>query len=462
VSDQRLYASLPVALQNAACTWYGWKEARVRFGPAFERRLAELEESDRWSVERISAHQDERVAALVEHAYRSVPFYRRRLDEHGLTPSDVRSRAQLGRLPLLTKEDVRAHRDDLIARDVRDLVQRHTSGTTGTALRFHTSRDAIAFQWAVWWRHRRRFGLDRSQWHVNFTGKLVVPLKQRRPPYWRWNSPMHQALVNMQQLTPAKIGPIIDFLGAPRFEYWSGYPSIVHALALTARDAGLELERQPRVVSTGAEKMHAFQRREIAAFTGATLTDQYGLSEGCGNASQCERFAYHEDFEFGVLECVDPESLGDGRVRGRIVCTGFACPEFPFLRYETGDVGLWEPEGFRCACGRESRVLVEVEGRHEDYVVTPEGGRIMRFDYVFKDALNVKEAQVVQESPGAVAVRVVRRNGYGAADERALRDAIGRWISPRLDVEFEYVDAIEREPSCKFRAVKSLLPESRY
>jgi phenylacetate-CoA ligase len=458
VSD-RLYAALPVALQNTACSWYGWREARVRFGPAFERRLAELERSDRWDAARIAAHQDARVAELVAHAYDAVPFYRGRLDEHGVGPGDVRSRAELERLPLLTKEEVRAHAPALVARGARNLIERHTSGTTATALRFYSSRDSIAFQWAVWWRHRGRFGLDRSQWHVNFTGKLVVPPEQHRPPYWRWNRPLRQALVNMQQLTPAKIAAVVDFLGDGRFEYWSGYPSIVHALALTAREAELELAAPPRVVTTGAEKLHAFQRREIAEFTGATLTDQYGLSEGCGNASQCERFAYHEDFEFGVVECVDPEPLEDGRVRGRIVCTGFACPEFPFVRYDTGDVGVWEPGGYRCECGRESRVLVEIEGRHEDYVVTPEGRRIMRFDYVFKDALNVKEAQVVQERPGSLVLRVVRRPGYAEADERALAEEIGRWISPRLELDFDYVDEIEREPNGKFRAVKSLLTQ---
>ena len=453
----RLYSSLPVALQNAACSWYGWKERRIRFGPSFERLLAELEESDRWDAGRIAAHQDTQIAELVKHAYDAVPFYRRRFDECRVVPSDVRSRADLLRLPLLTKEHVRAHAGELVARGARDLIERHTSGTTGTALRFYSSRESVAFQWAVWWRHRRRFGLDRSHWHVNFTGKLVVPPEQERPPYWRWNRPLRQALVNMQHVTPAKVPAIVGFLGSGRFVYWSGYPSIVHALAVAAREAGPELAMPPRVVTTGAEKLHAFQRRDIAAFTGATLTDQYGLSEGCGNASQCERLAYHEDFEFGVLECIDPEPLENGRVRGRIVCTGFACPEFPFIRYDTGDVGVWEPDGFRCECGRESRVLVEIEGRHEDYVVTPEGRRIMRFDYVFKDALNVKEAQVVQARPGALVVRVVRRPGYAEVDERALAQAIARWISPRLELDFDYVDEIEREPNGKFRAVKSLL-----
>jgi phenylacetate-CoA ligase len=81
----------------------------------------------------------------------------------------------------------------------------------------------------------------------------------------------------------------------------------------------------------------------------------------------------------------------------------------------------------------------------------------MRFDYVFKDALNVKEVQVVQEKLGEIAVRLVRRDGYGSGDEAEIRVEIQRWISPQLVVRFEYVQEIERQPNGKFRAVLSRL-----
>jgi phenylacetate-CoA ligase len=101
--------------------------------------------------------------------------------------------------------------------------------------------------------------------------------------------------------------------------------------------------------------------------------------------------------------------------------------------------------------------LLRIEGREDDYVVTPEGARIMRFDYVFKDALNVKEVQIVQEQLGEVTVRLVRRPGYSTKDEVEISREIQRWISPRLIVRFEYVQEIEREHNGKFRAVLSRL-----
>jgi phenylacetate-CoA ligase len=452
---EQVYPRLPILLQNAACWYYGKKEARTRFGTIFDQRLRELMDSDHWSASEIEAYQNEKLRHLIRHAYENVPYYRERWKNLKLSPDDIRCREDLPKLPVLTKEDVRQNFDRLIAQNVnrRDLVFRHTSGTTGKALHFYVTKAAIAFQWAVWWRHRLRFGVEPGTLHANFTGKRVVPLDQRTPPYWRWNRPLHQALLTMHHLTPEKISSMVDFLNSQPFEFYSGYPSIIHMLAVHASEAGLALHSPPRAVFTGAENMLDFQRRDIQKFTGAVLSDQYGCSEGCGNASHCPQFIYHEDFEFGVIE---GRKL-PGSSASSLLCTGFANDAFPLIRYEVGDTGVWQDAGERCPCGRHSRALLRIEGREDDYVITPEGTRIMRFDYVFKDAMNVKEVQIVQEQLGEITLRMVRRPGYGAADEAEINREIQRWISPRLAVRFEYVEEIERQPNGKFRAVLSRL-----
>lgn len=453
---EQVYPRLPVFLQNAACWYYGKKEARVRFGKIFDQRLRELIESEKWTAGEIEAYQNDHVRTLVRHAYENVPYYRERWKNLKLSPEDIRTREDLAKLPVLTKEDVRQNFQKLVSTKAspHELIRRHTSGTTGKALHFYVTNEAVAFQWAVWWRHRLRFGLEPGSWHANFTGKRVVPLQQSDPPYWRWNRPMHQALLTMHHLTPCKIASVVEFLNTNRFDFYSGYPSIIHMLALHALEAGLTLDAPPRAVVTGAENMLDFQRRDIQKFTGAVLTDQYGCSEGCGNASHCPQFVYHEDFEFGVLEGVE---LSPGNPARSILSTGFGCEAFLFIRYEVGDTGVWQQDGIACACGRHSKTLLRIEGREDDYVITPEGARIMRFDYIFKDAMNVREVQMVQENMGEVTARVVRRAGYGMNDEAEISREIQRWISPRLRVRFEYPAEIERGSNGKFRAVVSQL-----
>ncbi|MGO9302551.1 MAG: phenylacetate--CoA ligase family protein [Candidatus Korobacteraceae bacterium] len=456
--SEALYPHLPVLLQNAACCWYGWREARVRLGRDFDNRFGWLQNSEKWTRGDIEAYQDEKLRELIRYAYGNVPFYREKMGELKLTPDDVRSVDDLPKMPILTKEDVRAHFQKLLSVEVRKsmLIHRHTSGTTGKSLDVYVSPAAIAFQWAVWWRHRSRFGLWPGMWHVNFTAKSATPQLQMRPPYWRWNRPMHQVLINIHHLTVAKIKSIIDFLNEHPFEFYSGYPSYIHAMVLVAKEAGLRLASPPRVITTSAENLLDLQRADIKDFTGSVLTDQWGQTEACGNASMCAHGRYHEDFEFGIVEQNCPVSEG-GRTRAAMVCTGFACPEFPFIRYEVADVGLWYSDNDRCPCGLQSSTLEMILGRVEDYVITPEGTRIMRFDFIFKATANIREAQVVQDRIGEIRVLVVRRSNYDVGDERTVLEEIRRWISPTLRVHFEYVDEIERGSNGKFRAVKSLL-----
>ena len=452
---EQIYPHLPVFLQNAACWYYGKKEARVRLGRVFERRLQELTESENWGAAEIEAYQSEKLRSLIRHAYENVPYYKERWKALKIVPDDIRSRNDLHKLPILTKEDVRQNADRFISQKSprRQLLSRHTSGTTGKALHFYMTEEAVAFQWAVWWRHRLRFGVTPGSWHANFTGQRVVPVVQRTPPYWRWNRPMRQVLINMQSLTPAKIASIVEMLNSQRFDFYCGYPSFIHMLAVNAIDAGLRLTSSPRVIFTGAENMLDFQRRDIQAFTGAILTEHYGCTEACCNASRCPEFVYHEDFEFGIMEGI--ERTG-GDPAKTIVGTGFACDAFPFIRYEVGDTAVWQ-DGKGCVCGRNSNVLLRVEGRCDDYIVTPEGARIARLDYLFKDALNVKEAQIIQERLGEVTIRLVRRSAYGTKDEMELKRDIASWLSPLLAVQFEYVQEIPRGQNGKFRAVLSLL-----
>jgi phenylacetate-CoA ligase len=456
--SEHLYPRLPIALQNFACWCYGKKEAKLRAGRNFDDKLLWLLETEHWSRAEIEAYQDEKVRKLIAHSYVHVPFYRERMQQNRLLPSDIRSRQDLYKLPIVTKEDVGNNLERLVSQKARGnaLTLHRTSGTTGTALRFYSSAEAISFQWAVWWRHRMRFGLEPGMLHANFTGKRMVPLAQDNPPFWRWNRPLAQALLNVHHLTPAKIGSIIDFLNFQDFKYYSGYPSIIHVLAVTACEAGMSLAQPPKVIVTGAENMLEFQRRDLKAFTHATLTDQYGFSEGCGNASHCEQFVYHEDFEFGILEPHHDSQSAAGREHN-ILCTGFANFDFPLIRYQVGDSAIWQDAGQNCPCGRHSRVLLAISGRNDDYVVTPEGRRIMRFDYVFKDTPNVKEAQVVQEHSGEISLRIVPRHHYSSLDETVIAQQIRSWISPKLKVNFEYVPEIARASNGKFRAVVSHL-----
>jgi phenylacetate-CoA ligase len=462
LKGEKTYERLPVLLQNLACSFYGWRERKVRMGDSFWQRYTALIDSDRASSAEISSYQDEQVHSLIRHAYETVPYYRRVMDERGLKPADFSFVSDLKKLPILHKEDIVRSYNEFVSRmyNPRKLRIGATSGTTGTALKFATTNEAVAYQWAVWWRHRYRFGIEPLSWHLNFMGKPVVPITQDSPPYWRWNWPMRQALVNMQHLVRRKISAIAAFVEASQFDYYTGYPSIVSAFCDLLNDDNIQLQRTPTHVFLGAENIQEFQRTSIKRATGALISDQYGVSEGCANASRCEKAKYHEDWEFCVLERGDPEAFPNGKVRGRIIATGFANRAFPFIRYDVGDAAIWEDENTRCVCGRASAVISSIDGRNEDFVITPEGTKLMRFDYLFKDTSEIKEAQVVQMEVNRIVIRLVARMGMSKALLERIRRRVRHWISPSLHVDFDVVDEIPRGVSGKFQPVVSELPSA--
>lgn len=453
----QFYTHLPTFMQNIVCSYYGLNQRRLRYGGAFRELLDWLDQSQWWSETQIAQYQAEELQKIVHHAYNTVPYYRRVFDERKLKPADIQSVGDLRKLPILTKEDVRKHCDEMVSRDFdrRGLVFAHTSGTSGKSLQFYAEQRAIQFRWALWWRHKRRFDIEFDAPYATFTGLMAVPPSQAHPPYWREDWPMRQTVFTMHHIVPSKVEDIVARLNRGGFEYYSGYPSILYVLADLIQERGLKITAPPKIIFTGAENLYENQRQFISAVFGCPVTDQYGFSEGCGNASRCREDLFHEDFEYGILECENPRQLDADTRQGRIIATGFGSRAMPFLRYDVGDIGTWIRKG--CACGRKSIVLTAIEGRVEDYVVTPEGRRILRFDYVFKDAGNVKEAQVVQRQLGSICLRIVRRPSYSSADEELLRREIAFRVSPRLAVAFEYVDEIEREPNGKFRAVRSCL-----
>lgn len=454
-----LYNISPYPVQNILCTVYSYNEGRIRYSKSFKRYLEFLKVSEYWSAENIEEYRNEKLRKLIYHAYHTVPYYKKIFDTNKLKPSDIRSMDDLDKIPLLSKETVVSNRDMLISSKYskKNLIKVYTGGTTGARLELYKPCDAIAFQWAVWWRHRMRYGISMDDRNVNFTTKNVVPITRTKPPYWRWNYYMNQLLIGMNQITADKTQSIVDKLNIVGASYFSGPPSLIHSLSSNAIDQGIVLKNKPRYIFYGAENLQSYQRRDIEKFAGAVISDQYGTTEGVSNISRCEELRYHEDFEFGSIEYINPIVEPDGRISYEIVCTGFANDAFPLIRYRIGDRAVLRTDNSLCKCGRQSAQIEEIVGRIEDYVVTPEGHKIMALPVVYSDLSTIKEVQAIQYSPDELILKMVVRDNYTQNDEEFLRRQFRDIISPTLKLKFDYVHSIAREKNGKFRVIKSYI-----
>tara|TARA_R110002033_G_scaffold69140_5_gene120544 strand:+ start:2796 stop:4166 length:1371 start_codon:yes stop_codon:yes gene_type:complete len=456
MKKQQIYELIPIWMQNIACTIKGSIEKKNRMGGDFNKTLKDLKESEWLKKEEIANYQVAELKKLVNYCYVNVPYYTELFDSISLKPSDIKSLNDLNKIPILTKDMVRENVEKLKNSNfIGEVVHAHTSGSTGKALQFDFSKEAIQYRWALWFRHKARFGATPTDPYATFTGQVAVPILQKKPPYWRENYAMKQTVFTMHHINAEKVPYIVERLNKGGFVYYSGYPSILYSLASIIEELNLKITVSPKVIFTGAESLLDYQREKISSVFGCKVTDQYGFSEGCGNASRCESDLFHEDFEYGILECYNPVINEDGTKTGEVLATGFTNLAMPFIRYKVGDTATWSESG--CDCGRESKTIVTINGRNEDYVITPEGNKILRFDYLFKDTTNIVEAQVIQKKIGEIIIRIVKGTDYSEVEERLLIKETYSKISPKLKVKFEYVNEIEREQTGKFRAVKSYL-----
>ena len=203
---------------------------------------------------------------------------------------------------------------------------------------------------------------------------------------------------------------------------------------------------------TSSESLLSFQRETIEKAFNAPVRDRYGVSEKSVSMTECSQGRLHVDMEFCIVE-VEGEEAPDGTVTGPLLVTGLASDATPMLRYRIGDVGtrLAKP----CACGRPGDVFLQVDGRVEDYVLTPDGRLIGRLDHIFKQQYNVAEAQIRQETRNAVEILVVPRDGYTEASSLVLLKEARTRLGGEIEIQIRMVDQIPREANGKFRAVKS-------
>lgn len=458
-----LYRVAPVWAQNLLLSGFGVMLDRERYSGRFAEFCAELDRTQWLSRADLIAYQDERLRGLVAHAYESVPYYRRRFDEIRLKPSDVRGTADLHKVPLLTRTDIRTHFDELRAQGAagRGMRSGHTSGTTGTPLTVGYDRETVWMTYAVFDRHYRWAGsvFGRGGDRVAVArGNVVVPLDQRRPPYWRRNRPHRQLLLSSFHMSERTLGDYFEALGRFAPAVMDGYPSTLYLMAKY-------LERHNRTFPvraavTSSETLYDFQRTLIEERFQCRVFDYYALAERAAFSGECDRHeGHHLSMEYGVSEIVDADGVPVAPgTPGRLVGTSLHNRAMPLLRYVTNDVTAIKPGS--CSCGRGLEMMDDVTTKAED-VLTLGDGRVISpsvLTHPFKPLDCIEGSQIIQTEPDAVTVKLVAGPGFTDGLRQHLVTELQARLGPAVGIRVELVDRLETSANGKFKWVISRVP----
>ncbi len=320
--------------------------------------------------EELEALQLRRLRDLCDRVYANVPFYRKRFDEAGVTPADIKSLADLKLLPFTEKQDLRNYYPFGLFAVPRDhIVRLHaSSGTTGKAVVVgYTARDLE--NWAeLMARSMSAAGVNRSDVvHVAygyglFTGGLGAHYGAER---------IGATVVPASGGATRRQAHLMRDFGATVL---CATPSYSLHLWEAAQEAGVDFrELALRIGIFGAEPWSEAMRRDIEEKMHIDAMNIYGLSEimGPGVAMECveAKCGMHLWEDHILPEIIDPvtgEQLPPGQV-GELVLTTLTKEGIPMLRYRTRD--LTSLNYTPCCCGRTHVRISRLQGRSDDMLI---------------------------------------------------------------------------------------------
>ena len=387
-------------------------------GRNFRQHLAFIHEAQWWPEDRWREYQVEQLHHILTLAYEKTRYYRMAFEQAGFEPHDMRQPEDLQGLPLIDKDTLREHMDDMLAipKHAPAVDYTSTGGSSGIPIQFYIGRDRSSIEYAYMVAGWERVGYRLGSKLAVFRGN-VFPLGGGH----KYDAILKAHQYNNFVMSPDNLAFYFQHLRTIGPCFLHVYPSSAMTLARYAAAEGIAPPENIQAILSGSETIFAKERRFVEKVFGRRYYSWYGHSEKLVMAAECEHskdyhvyptYGYFELLDYNGLPVTEPGKLGE------IVGTGFINKVIPFIRYRTGDYA--EYVGAKCtACGREHPIIRKVTGRWpQGELIASDGSAIsMTALNLHNDAMRrVKQYQFFQEFPGEAVLRVIPLPGFGEED----------------------------------------------
>lgn len=403
--------------------------------------------------EELEEIQNERLKIIVKHACENVPYYKRIFKEKSLKPRDIQSTEDLKLLPILTKDDVRKHFNELIARDSTKYkpTLSHTSGSTGAPLSYYIDRELSVLIQATVWRHWQWCKVNYGDMIAVFRGTLIDEFGKKQQCYYRIQG--NQIYFSTFEMSEKIMTKYVRKLNKIKPGLIRGYPASLEILARFMRENNLEVLRPPKAIHTSSEAVMPKQREIIEEAFNAPLFDWYGHGESTVCAGECEYHkGLHLNLEFGCTEFIKTKETREMENVYNVVSTSLWNFSMPFIRYDTEDLAFLK--NLKCHCKRGLPLIKKIIGRQADIIEGVNGVKVSPSSFVhfwkYKVAnklQSIRYAQIVQEGIDSINVRLVGEK------DRKNEEVIEKQLNLLLGdmrVEYEYLDSIPTGQKWRF------------
>lgn len=407
------------------------------------------------SYDDLKHDQEKQLRHLIEFSYGNVPYYRNLFNSLVLSPKDIQTIEDLEKLPILTKDIIKTHWEEFKPANLSSMKYHNqaTGGSTGTPMQYRLFKHDRFLGGAILYRGWGYGGYNLGDKTIFLAGSsLGFNASSRMTTF------VHEMARNLRKLSSFDMGTdemreYSRIINSFKPRIIRGYASSIYFFAKWIEENNLKIH-SPTAIFTTSDNLFPYMRAKISEVFGCEVYDGYGLNDGGVSAYECSEHAgLHIDTERSIMEVVDDEAHQMDHGIGQILATSLYNYAMPFIRYDTGDNGHIIDDV--CNCGRGYPLLKEIAGRTTDILFTPEGKNVHGwfFLYIFWDyGKGIKEYQVVQETLKKIAIKIVPEEGFDESQLNCIREVVSK-RSPGWEIEFKYVDAVERSSAGKYKFI---------
>lgn len=451
---QKIYNLTPKFIQELLISLYNYKAYKVRYGGEYNYFLKLFKQNRSLNRDELVAINKKRYKEFVLKAIEKSPYYKELYSEIE-KPEDIRN---IRKLPIVDKESLRSNIDKLIITTNEKLGKSKTGGTTGKSLEVYNRSVNSQERFAMLDDFRSRFGYKLGEKTAWFSGKSLLTkrdIKMNR--FWKTDLFRKVRYYSTFHIKDEYLKYYVEDMIQFKPEFLSGFPSTMYEIAKYGLKHNYDFPANTvKAIFPTAESVTPEMRKAIETFFKTRMYNQYASSEGAPFMFECKEGNLHIELQSGVFEVLDENN--NPTKSGRLVVTSFTTEGTPLIRYDIGDSITLEDESKICSCGNNNPMVKEILGRIDDYVYSPEVGKINlgNVSNTLKDTKGILKFQAIQNSLDQIDLLVIiDKDVYSQNVERKFINNWRERIGEKMKLNIEYVDDISNEASGKFRIVKN-------
>ncbi len=413
--------------------------------------MRELLERDAWSRDQIREHQARRLTHLFQICRRHNPYWSAKFDVFGLDPNGADAFAELAKLPILTKDEVREHWSRMRSTHLDDseIVVESSGGSTGMPVNLYQSKHYRTLHAANEYRSRAWMGIHPGEPYLSIQADGGYIRGRKRFLRNVRMAVERGTIIDGLQIDPARTREALRAAASRRPVHVLGYTTPMVAIARIARELGLDWS-SIRAVSTTAERLFDHDRAFLGETYNAPVFDRYGSREVNSISMQCPEGRHHIFADLNVVEFVPIDDADEDM--NAIVVTPLDNEAMPLFRYRGGDEA--SAVAGDCPCGRALPLMTGCRGRIANNFVTADGRLINGgyFSRYFSHENGVNAFQFHQTSVRHIDVYVAVDGAPSDDRRRQLNDmlaGIERDYPGQFDLSLHVVEEIPRRASGK-------------